>query len=183
MRDCLAGAGSTYKILLTSCVLLWLTLFLPAQLFQFITNLCYIYRYTYIYIRQEYESRQNRKKLSIFWTPQAYWIPNGRMYSLVMVCTFRSQRNYQDSICFIFYLKTIYSSPYHNLPCLVLSPSSHPLGVIRNRTRPDPDLSALLPHDHKEETQWCAAPPLSQCVRHSLAHLPLSPFRRGKILG
>lgn len=37
------------------------------------------------------------------------------------------------------------------LTCLALPPSGHPLCVIRNRTRSDPDPYALFPRDHKRE--------------------------------
>lgn len=38
-------------------------------------------------------------------------------------------------------------------PLLALPPPGHPLWVTRNRTRPDPDPSALLLHEHMEGTE------------------------------
>jgi len=40
--------------------------------------------------------------------------------------------------------------------------------VARNRIRPDPNLSALLPHDNKKGLPCFAVTPISQCVHHRL---------------
>lgn len=81
------------------------------------------------------------------------------------------------------------ASPRLALPCLALSclaltylASFQPPSW--DHKKQDQTMSwPICLHYHQEGTRCFAAAPLSQCVHHRLAHLPLSPFRVGKILG